>query len=222
MIVFVPAYDPQTRANLHIARRLVPGSGHADAPITLFEHAADRVALASLLVINAGPLFAMSHGRQDQLLGNGGQPAISEDDEAVLTLLGARAVFAYACHTATRLGRLAAEHGATWWGYTGKLQCPVDQAPFDQLFIGIFQLIADRFWAATSHASRSVLLDELKTLCELAAREIDEVGDAHPDADTFSAQLCALHVWDRLRIWSTGEEGPEHHPEARPPTLMLD
>lgn len=219
MIFFVPGYDPQTRANLAIAQRLVPRDPEGDT--RLFDSAAQRAALVNALSTRASPIFAMSHGRQDRLLAQGGKPAIEESDTPLLSLLVGQSVFAYACHTATRLGRVASEHGATWWGYTGKVQCPVDTPPFDRIFVELFQLVLEHFWTSASHDARSAFLDEFKSRCDLAAREIDEIGDEYPDVDTFSAQLCALHVWDRLRIWVKGADGPEQHPEARPPTLIL-
>jgi hypothetical protein len=83
-------------------------------------------------------------------------------------------------------------------------------------------MIMDTLRTPTRRADRGDFLVELRRRCEAIAHAIDDLGEAYPDSDTFSAQLCALHVWDRLRIWVTGAEGPEHHPDARPPTLLLD
>ena len=221
MIFFVPGYDAPTQANLAIARQLAPSSA-AGLPLCLLGATAKRPALANALASPSIPIFAMSHGRHDRLFGHGGEPAIEESDEHLLVLLGQRVLFAYACHTATSLGKVASGHGVTWWGYTGKVQSPVEALPFAPIFVELFQFILDRFWSLANYDARAAFLDELKNCCELAAGKIDEFGDAHPDADTFSAQLCARHTWDRLRIWVKGASGPEHHPQACPPALMLD
>jgi hypothetical protein len=220
VILFVPGYDPQTLSNLVIAQQLAAADMEALTPLLGTE--ATRAMLTSAIRNGRGALFAMSHGQQDKLLGQDGEPAIEEIDGELLAHLHHYTVFAYACHTATRLGRTASAHGATWWGYTGRLQCPVHDPPFGELFVELFQLIFDRFWKVADATDRDSLFSDLRARCEAVARAIDDVGDAYADSDTFSAQLCALHVWDRLRIWLPGAESPEQHPDARPPALLLD
>jgi hypothetical protein len=220
MILFVPAYDPQTRSNLAIAQQLAcePPEGVCH----LFGDGATRAALIDALGNRKSSVFVMSHGQQTRLVAQWGETAIDEQDEQVLTCLAGRAVFAYACHTANQLGRTAAHQGAIWWGYTGKLQCPVHEPPFGVLFSRLFQFIINRFWMAMHPLDRDSFFVELRSRSDAVACAIDDFGERYADMDTFSAQLCALHVWDRLRIWVTGADGPEHHPDARPPVLLLD
>ena len=82
MILFVPAYDDATSANLSVASRLE----HARIQRRLFREDATRQALVEALAETmhpdgpAPPLFAMSHGRLDELLAQGGEAAVGLPD----------------------------------------------------------------------------------------------------------------------------------------------
>lgn len=216
MILFVPAYDDATSANLEVARHLSDSFPHA-----LLADEATRESLLDALG-DRRALFAMTHGQPDHLRGQNGSIALSDAHED-MALLGNRAVFAFACHTANRLGAAAARAGATWWGYTGPIQCPDtgSGAIPVALFARIFEFIRDIFPGAGDHAEREAALEQIANLCEQAQEDVDERAIRNPDLDVFSAYLCLLHLWDRLRIWAPNEEGPLQHPRAHPPPLFL-
>jgi hypothetical protein len=211
MILFVPGYDPATEANLAIAARLL-----GQRRVLLRENAT-REALLRVLESSGEPLFAMSHGRSDKLLAQGGGTALAEVDAPAL---GSRTVFAFACHTATDLGRSAAQAGATWWGYTGTITAPDASAELQPLLGEIFIYLSAAFATAVSTEARRSVLIQLGEQCHVAESRIDDLLETDPDLDAGTAYLCLLHLWDRLRIWEAGAEAPLQHPEARPPLLF--
>jgi hypothetical protein len=211
MILFVPGYDPATEANLVIAARL---TGHYRL---LLRENATREALLQSLESPGEPLFAMSHGRSDRLLAQEGRTALAEADTPTL---GRRAVFSFACHTATELGRSAAQAGATWWGYTGTITAPDASTELLPFLVEIFTYLSEAFVTAVSTAARQAVLVQLGEHCHLAERKIDDLLETDPGLDAGTAYLCLLHLWDRLRIWEEGAETPLQHPEARPPFLF--
>jgi hypothetical protein len=214
LIFFVPGYDPATRANLAVAERILSARC-----ASLLDEAATRRSLLLTLAERGSPLFVMSHGRADDFAEHGGGVAFSPQD---IWRLGRRPVFAYACHTATGLGKVAADHGTAWWGYTGAVTTPPDSSPrVLSLFVSIFRYIRDAFPDARSPEQRSAVLLRLAELCHEAEGEIDELLEADPDFDAMSALLCLLHIWERLRIWEPGLDAPKMHPEAKPPVLLL-
>jgi hypothetical protein len=221
VILFVPAYDEPTGANLAVAERLPERSDE----VRLFGGDATRSKLLAAILPAAGnlrySLFAMSHGSRYEVREQGGGTALCEGDWRQLELLVFRHGFAFACHTATALGRVAAEHGVTWWGYTGTIQSPSREEPFVGLFVSIFDFLREAFAEATSRDARARVVDELRRRCNDASLAVDAAFEADDSVDPSEALLCLLHVWDRLRIWVPGNETPECHPAARPPSLML-
>lgn len=217
MIFFVPGYDEATRANLAVAR-LFPDSGG----LTLLADGATREALLGALNDGQHPLFTMTHGKPGHIHGQDGDVVLSVDSEE-LSLLRARAVYAFACHTATRLGAVAARAGAVWWGYTGAIQCPDDAQGLLSLdlFVQVFDYIRRSFPEARTAEERARVLRCIADLCEQAQSVVDERALAEPDLDVTAAYYCLLHIWDRLRIWAPDEDAPQQHPRAQPPSLFL-
>jgi len=214
LIVFVPGYDPATSANLAVAVDLV--SAH---DLSLLAGRATRENLvAALRTRTADALFAMSHGRPDHLCAQGGDAALTARDTAIT---GPRPVYAFACHTASRLGSHMSQSGVTWWGYTGAIQCPEDAAPFRLLFVDLFRFIREAFVVATTAVERRTTLDEIARRCEAAQEIVDDHALRDPALDVWAAYHCLLHVWDRLRVWPPGASLPEAHVRARPPSLFL-
>jgi hypothetical protein len=212
VIFFVPGYDSATESNLAVAERILPEVCHS-----LLGHRATREALMSALSREAVPLFAMAHGRPYRLLAHGGESALTGDDTSALAR---RAVFAYACHTATGLGELAARNGTNWWGYTGSVTAP-DSAPvFLSLFVEIFTYLRDEFPHASSPEEHGKVLRRLSELCQDAEQSITDLLDRDPDLDVAPAFLCLSHIWQRLRVWSPGGSSPLMHPDAAPPILL--
>jgi hypothetical protein len=211
MILFVPAYDPATEANLAIAVRL--DGSH----LAMLSEGATRQALLHALKRAGEPLFAMAHGRSDRLLAQEGGTALSKTDAAAL---GSRPVFAFACYTAADLGRAAAGAGATWWGYTGAITSPDVAGEVLPLLAEIFVYLFGAFAGAGSAAARRAVLIQIKERCHAAESRIDVLLETDPDLDAGTAYLCLLHLWDRLRIWEERAESPLQHPEARPPLLF--
>lgn len=166
----------------------------------------------------AEALFSMSHGRPDHLCAQGGDAALSALDAAAT---GGRSVYAFACHTASRLGAEMSRSGVTWWGYTGAIQCPEDAAPFRLLFVELFRFIREAFVAAPTIAQRRAALEEIARRCEEAQGVVDEHALRDPEVDVWAAYHCLLHVWDRLRVWPPGATEPEAHGRARPPSLFF-
>ncbi len=212
MIVFVPAYDISTKANLFIAKHIITSNC-----ITLFEIQATRQELiAALSQANSLPLFAMSHGVRDALKGDKGEVALSSND---VNLLNKRTVYAFACHTAAQLGKSAADEGSIWWGYSDTISCAVDSPAVSEIFTEIFTFIRDNFKIATDAEEIQTILETLKQMCEQAAEQIDNIDFETEFSDIAEIQMTLLHIWDRLRIWIPNAEAPERHPYGSSPSL---
>lgn len=212
MIIFVPAYDESTNANLTIARLIT-----TPTCVTLFEIQATRQELITALSqANLLPLFAMSHGVRGALKGHNGEIVLSISD---LHVLGRRTVYAFACHTAVELGQLAANTGSLWWGYSDIISCAIDYPPVRSIFTEIFTFIRDNFHTATSPERRQTILNQLKQMCEEAAAEVDAIDSETELSDMTQIQMTLLHIWDRLRIWVPGAQDPERHPHGSSPSL---
>ncbi|HEX3529341.1 MAG TPA: hypothetical protein VH988_19975 [Thermoanaerobaculia bacterium] len=214
MILFVPGYDPATRANLAVAEWILP-----DDCRPLLGGAATRDELLLALAHKARPLFAMSHGRPEDFAEQGGGVAFGLAD---VQALSHQPVFAFACHTVMGLGKAAAAAGSVWWGYTGAVSTAPDSSPrLLSLFGKVFSYILDSFAEARSGEQRDAVLLRIAELCHEAEEQIDELQESDPDLDAGSALFCLLHIWERLRIWEPGASLPKKHPEAKPPVLFL-
>ena len=213
MILFVPGYDPATRANLAVAEHL----SSADCRPLLGEDAT-RAELWLALASPGIPLLAMTHGRRDRLAGQGGEVAV--DLEGVRAM-EPRAVFAFACHTATELGETAARHGIAWWGYTGAIQAPPDSSSLLPWFVEIFTCIRDSFARADSTEALRAAISRIAVLCHEVEWRVDALLETTPDPDAGPAYFCLLHIWQRLRSWEPGAAAALLHPNAPPPELFL-
>lgn len=214
MIIFVPAYDDSTSGNLAVAMAMRPPAG---AESLLADHAT-HVLLGLLSKHPRRPLFAMSHGGPRHLCGQGGAPVLDAETVADRKLCD-RVMYIFACHTATELGRIAANHGATWAGYTGWISAP----PVTQTSLEVLASVFDFVCASIPHMRdtgfRQRFLLDLEARCEQAAAALDELAAAGVGVE-LDAYLCLLHVWQRLRIWSEGDQEPARHPDAPPPSLF--
>ncbi|MEQ9357524.1 hypothetical protein [Coleofasciculus chthonoplastes] len=215
MIVFVPAYDPSTEANIAIAKLII-----TEDCVTFFEKKATRQELIAVLSkANLLPVFAMCHGVRNALKGHKGEVALSCDNIHDLQLLSQRTVYAFACHTATELGRSAADIGAIWWGYSDTISCAIDSSSVIPIFTEIFIFIRDNFQRATSSQDRQRVIEQLKQMCEQAEAQVDQIDAQTEITDITEVYMTLRHIWDRLRIWVPGIQVPEQHPDASSPSL---
>jgi hypothetical protein len=206
MIVFVPAYDEATRANLEIARGLPWIRGH-----TLLGEMATRESLLVALGTDDGPLFAMAHGKQDHLVAHAAERALLAEDAQVI---GRRQVFAFACHTAARLGPELSGKGVTWWGYIKEVTAPDPRDPFREHFVRIFDYVGKTFPdAGTPEACRGVLLT-LKDMCDAGALLVDEAAEVNDTLDVLETYQSFRDIWQLLRVCCAHSAGPECHPLA--------
>ncbi|MCY1047650.1 hypothetical protein OV208_40505 [Corallococcus sp. bb12-1] len=225
MIIFVPAYDDATSANLAVAQDLQvtksiaclnTHTGNATPVIPPQDHCllannAIRSALVTALNKYPDPLFAMSHGKPDYLSAQHGKIALNKSDTAAL---GNRTVFAFACHTSASLGRDLAQSGITWWGYIKEITAPDQQFPIRPLFVKIFCYIYDSFSTATSSSARLAIIQNIKQLCDSAETEIDELAAADKSLDVLEAHQSLRDIWLVLRVWAPQAESAEQHASA--------
>lgn len=146
MIIFCPAYDLSTRANLTIAQLIATSTS-----LDLFGDRAKRDALIEALSKTDRPLLALSHGTSEILYAQNGEIGLSTDR---IHLLARRSVYAFACHTANRLGKSAADGGSIWWGYAGWISNEIDSPDVYLIFCKIFVFIRDNFYQNTSAQDR--------------------------------------------------------------------
>lgn len=206
MIVFVPAYDEATRANLSIAQAIVGHSPH----LLLHEDAlAER--LKTTLQSKPAPLFAMSHGVEEHFFDQNDTPALSLKEVHLLSNLP---VFVFACFTANAFGKAAARQNALYWGYTGRIQTPDPQPLVARHFQTVFKIITDGFPHLRSESDIASFLVSLQGTCEHANDQLDKLWDSDPNVDLLEAYHCLLHIWSRLRVHHPDLTEPMRHPEA--------
>ena len=119
------------------------------------------------------------------------------------------------------MGRALAGEGAVYWGYTGKINTPAENADLVFLFVPIFEYIRDTWHSANSGSEQQDALTQIAILCDRAADTLDELSLADQELDVLSAALCLLHIWARLRVWTGDAASPEHHPRAPMPLLLM-
>lgn len=214
MLLFITDYDPATHANWSVARELEQAS---IIPMLGINATRDRL-IDSLNRQQDLPVFAMSHGRKDCLIGQAGATAINTDD---VQILADRTMFAWACHTATELGLAVSDAGGRWWGYTGTISAPVEDEPLRGIFSEIFQLIFDVFNARRYEGNIYSELEAIKQRCDQAVEQFNILKEQEQDFDDFQAYSCVKHIWDRLRVWNPYSDSPCHHPDITSPTLFL-
>ena len=208
MIVFVPAYDDATRANLAVISKM----SLVGCQILLSTDAT-RVELLSRLALADTAVFAMTHGKPHRLADHNQEDALGSSD---IPHIGVRSLFVFACWTAGELGAAAARKGATWWGYTGPIAPPAPDGHYLDWFVHVFGLIRERFAVAFTADDRFRLMSEIADLCKRYTSMLDEEGE-HASLDAY---LSLLHIWQRLRVWVPGADEPEQHPEAPPPSIL--
>lgn len=217
-LALIPAYDEPTRANLSIGQR-IPWDANTQ---TLFDAHATRANLHKQLTASprVTALFCMSHGTPTALRAQSGD-ALTQQPNDARALTGVH-VFAYACHTATSLGRYVvreAKCAPAWLGYTGAITAPPDDPTLSPLFASLFHWIAEHF----HQISARDLIDALKQRCDHAAEQVDQLCDQDPSLDVMGAYYALNHLWQRLRAWITDPDAhtpPLQHAEAPPPSLF--
>ncbi|AEF90623.1 hypothetical protein DelCs14_3631 [Delftia sp. Cs1-4] len=213
-IVFVTAHDPQTEANLSIARLIT-----APDDLNIFGEDATRANLIQILSTAAGsrPLFCMSHGSRDAVLDDVHVGALQAKDAR---LLESRKVFAWACHTGARLGHSVGQSGGIWWGYDCAITAPDNRVKYAKIFATIFSEIKESFAACENEESAYALIQRIRELCEAALEALDKMG-AKYDEDSFSLYSCCNQIWSRLSVWLAHQTNPCRHPMAPSPFIEL-
>jgi hypothetical protein len=214
IIFFVPAYDDSTTSNLSIAKRiLLPNF------INLFDESATRANLLREITRSEYPIFVMSHGTADKLIDHNKADALTVMDIQVLANLK---IYAFACSTAVKLGKVAASSKAIWWGYSSRVACYVDSPIADKFFIDIFSFIRDTFHQGSTDAEISDILKKLKILCEKAQHDLNLIFEQHPDTENMLGIVrTIIDIWTKLQVWIYGlpQPIPIMHPTAPPPIL---
>lgn len=223
MIFFIPSYDEATDANLSIGYKVATSNPVAQAaPITLFREAATPEALVEKLKSSRAPLFVMSHGRPDSVMTS---RTNKENEEIALSVnhcafLTEKTVFAFACHTATFLGEVVAQHGGVWFGYTGPISAPDTDSQCYEDFVAIFRFIAISVPLLSTLEEREQFWQKLHQLCEGAKRKVSTRYFGKKTNKIFGMLSALFQIWDRLRIWIPGASRPEMHPRATLPILQ--
>src|SRR4051812_27404298 len=142
MLLFVPGYDDATNANLsvgkHLARVATMSLLEADATQTRLMDALAQTDKQGL------PMFAMSHGRKNCLLGQNNTIALGIGE---ISMFRGRIGFAWACHTGTELGLAVSNEGGTWWGYTDWVSAPSELEPYHTVIRDVFQFVFDMIFS---------------------------------------------------------------------------
>jgi hypothetical protein len=184
--------------------------------------AADRPALMHCLAATnhapARPLFAMSHGERDRLQCQGALAAL---DVADLPSIGARSIFAYACHTATHLGREARPPRRDLVGLHRRRQLTLRPSPPRRCLRSPLRLHHPSLPERASPRNRSPTPSMLLARqCKDAADAVDHMAEADDSINVLEAYYALHHMWDRLRVWLASSSDAVKHPEAAPPILL--
>lgn len=215
MIVFVPAYDDSTRANLAIAQSIVD-----DDCLLLFQEKATANILQFVLrnlEDMAMPLFVMAHGTGDFFLDNDDLPALSLHQTH---LLSGKSAYVFACFTANHFGKIVASENAIYWGYTGAIQSPDSQPETVVLFKTIFQFILQHFSTSKTLVEIQAIFQLLRNRCDEAKGVLFDLSEQNPDFDLLEASICINHIYERLRVRHPDFEQPLLPPGAPPGDLL--
>jgi hypothetical protein len=206
MILFVPAYDPQTHGNLDMAKAIAPSSCRR-----FFQDEALGENLKTELRQNPAPLFVMSHGEAKCFFDQQGQPALLPEDAYLLYHLP---TFVFACLTSNEFGKLAAQKNTVYLGYTGTIQSLDLPQKVSALFQPVFQNILDHFAHLADTFSIQTFLLNLKTSCDQVAAELDILQDAGELDHPMAAYACVRDLWNKLKVHHPHSSEPMTHPDA--------
>lgn len=117
--------------------------------------------------------------------------------------LSRKAVLAFSCHTGTEFGRVMSRSGNVWWGYTGLITAPPEEATETGLIEPVFAFLVHAFLTMRDEVPPVGFFVRLQEVCDAAANGFDELHMAGLDVDV-GTYHCLLHVWDRLRVWNRG------------------
>lgn len=211
MLVFVPGYDEPTNSNLQLVQKL-----KLDSANFLLQGDAQRVKLLNELQ-RENSIFIMSHGAKDAVFYKKDGKALICNDASTFKN---KIFFVFACHTATKLGRIMADNSNIWWGYTGAISAPDSDVEAQDIIKKVFQYILEHFDKTNMMTKPDIneVLLEIKELCDMANHELDLLDD---DLNYIGTRLCLEHFWNRLRIWCKEKmHEPIKHPDAPAPFLM--
>lgn len=208
-ILFVTAQDPQTQANLTIAKKIVISTDQS-----LFGALAIRTALlnAMLNLQHDRTIFSMSHGSKLAVIGHDNTPALEAGDSGALNGFS---VFAWACHTGATLGHSFSKAGVTWWGYECAVTAPDDRVQFQDVFAQLFSVAKSEFVSGVDVPSVARALVAVHVACEVAVTQLDAL-EADKDDYAFSLYSCCNQLWRNLSVWLAGCQAPCRHPLAPP------
>ncbi|MFN0033953.1 MAG: hypothetical protein ACKVUS_02730 [Saprospiraceae bacterium] len=203
MILFVPAYDSQTRGNLSIALAIADNSCQF-----FFQDDALGEKLKNRLRRSPAPLFVMSHGTANCFFEQNGKPALLPDEVHLLANLP---VFVFACYTSNEFGKSAAQEKAIYWGYTGAIQSVDLSDTVSVLFRPIFKTILYNFPHHHEASAIQTFLLHLKSACDQVAEALDLLDELD---DPLGAYACGRDIWSKLRIHHPDLTDPIFHPES--------
>lgn len=218
MIVFASAYDEATRANHAVAQRV-----RAEEDVFLGAEEATGENLHHALLVCDDPVFAMSHGLEDRIRAQGHDdtpPALAIDGESLSDLRG-RPVFAHACLTGRRLGRVASERGSLWWGYDVKVNAPEDDPLLLPVFVEVFSFVKSSFGAARSEEGVDQFFHELYQRCEGALDRLYDIEQDHGTEVPMGAHQCLIQIQQDLLVWTPGSDEPRFAPHQRGKRRLL-
>jgi hypothetical protein len=203
MIIFIPAYDDATKANLDVVQSIIPTTA-----VALLEKEATRIHLWHHLK-QENNLFAMSHGNSDVLWDNNDEKALRMDDSDAFAN---KKAFVCACFTANSLGMALKKQNSIYWGYTGRIAAPSSQPIVKDLFSNIFEYILNHFNQCVENYEIDSMLEKIKQLCDEAAYQLDEIIESGAFVeDDLECYTCLQHLWSRLRVHHFDSNQPLKH-----------
>jgi hypothetical protein len=203
MIIFIPAYDDATKANLDVVEPIIPKTA-----ISLLEKDATRGNLWHQLN-QENVLFAMSHGNSDALWDNNDDKALKMDD---FDAFADKKAFVFACFTANSLGMALKKQNSIYWGYTGRVAAPSSQPIVKTIFSNILEYILTHFSNCKNEFEINQMLENIKQLCDKAAEQMDEIIESGAFVeDDWECYNCLQHIWSRLRVHHFNINQPLKH-----------
>ncbi len=205
-IGFVTNYDLSTKSNFNIVSECLPN----DSFNMMSMDATRKNLIDNLSRRPQDDVFIFTHGSDNCFYDNDDKIAYSDKD----AYLNKRIVFVYACYTANLLGKVTANSGSIYWGYTGRLAALEDADESKHIFINIVSDILDNFTLLKNKKEIIKYLDKLKLKCESGQYELDKIAENNPDFDVMEGYKALMHIWSRLRIYYKSENTKLFHSEA--------
>lgn len=194
MIEFITCYDEATRENYQVYSQI------KSYPTNLKLIGHDAIRKKVISYSGQSDWFIMSHGDDKVIVGNDGLSAL---DGTNVSLIGARHIFAYCCHSANILGKLAASKGITYVGFCDAIPPPSQNPSVINNFIQLLEFFISEFVKIECIITANNFITNIVGFIDETERDFDKL-------DTISeAEYMILHrLKSKIMVFTPGVSEP--------------